>query len=226
MPNAIKDKSAFILEHTECLPSTLVPEISLYLATDTGPLWRLTEEELADRGLPPPFWAFAWAGGQALARYILDNPELLRGKRIFDFASGSGLIGIAAARSGAGYVAANDIDPFAHHAMELNARANNVTMAVSSHNMIGHDLSDFDIILTGDICYEQPLADEVEIWLRGIAASGRMVLMGDPGRTYRPKQGLEKCAHYHVPTPRELEDNDVRSTSVWRILPLDTKQRN
>ena len=222
----IKDPAAFIRKETKVKPVPHAEEILLHVADEAMDLWQKTEDELGELGLPPPFWAFAWAGGQALARYILDNPDLVRGKRVFDFASGSGLIGIAAAKSGAAYVAANDIDPFAHHAMELNAGANNVTMAISSHNMIGNDLSSFDVILTGDICYEQPLADEVEFWLRDVAASGRMVLMGDPGRTYRPKQGLEKRAHYHVPTPRELEDNDVRSTSVWRILPTDAEQRN
>ncbi|WP_417520225.1 class I SAM-dependent methyltransferase [Minwuia sp.] len=215
----ITDRRAFIVENTELLPSPLVPEVKLHLATEAVTLWQMTEEALEQAGLPPPYWAFAWAGGQALARYILDNPETVRGKRVIDFAAGSGLVAVAAARAGAGHVIANDIDAFSHEAIRLNAAANAVRIDLLTNDIIGSDLDGCDVVLAADICYEQPTSERVERWFRVLAASGRPVLMGDPGRNFRPSSGMEKLAHYAVPTTRELEDNDVRSTDVWRILP-------
>ncbi|WP_416896710.1 MAG: class I SAM-dependent methyltransferase [Minwuia sp.] len=215
----ILDRAAFIRENTQLLPSPLVPEIGLHLATEAVALWQMTEEALAEAGLPPPYWAFAWAGGQALARYVLDNPETVAGKRVIDFAAGSGLVAIAAARAGASSVTANDIDPFSHHAMRMNAEANSIAMDIVEDDIVGDPLTAYDVILAADICYEQPLSGQVEAWFRTLAASGRPVLMGDPGRNFRPSERMEKLAHYAVPTTRELEDNDVRSTDVWRILP-------
>lgn len=215
----IADRRAFIIENTELLPSPLVPEIRLHLATEAVTLWQMTEEALEEAGLPPPYWAFAWAGGQALARYVLDNPESVAGKRVIDFAAGSGLVAVAAARAGAAHVAANDIDAFSHASMALNAEANDLPIEILTEDIIGDPLEGFDIILAADICYEQPTSGRVEAWFRELAASGRPVLMGDPGRNFRPSERMEKLAHYAVPTTRELEDNDVRSTDVWRILP-------
>lgn len=215
----IADRRAFIIENTELLPSPLVPEIRLHLATEAVTLWQMTEEALEEAGLPPPYWAFAWAGGQALARYVLDNPESVAGKRVIDFAAGSGLVAVAAARAGAAHVAANDIDAFSHASMALNAEANDLPIEILTEDIIGDPLDGFDIILAADICYEQPTSGRVEAWFRELAASGRPVLMGDPGRNFRPSERMEKLAHYAVPTTRELEDNDVRSTDVWRILP-------
>ena len=218
MTEAIADRKRFIRDNTALLPAPLVPEIRLHVAAEALPLWEMTEEALAEVGLPPPYWAFAWAGGQALARYVLDHPEAVRGRRVIDFAAGSGLVAVAAAMSGAAHVAANDIDPFSHDAMRLNAAANGVEIEVIETDIVGDALDGHDLILAADICYEQPTAGLVEAWFRDLVAAGKPVLMGDPGRSYRPKAGMEKLAHYAVPTTRELEDNDVRSTDVWRFV--------
>ncbi|MDF1721865.1 MAG: methyltransferase [Minwuia sp.] len=211
----ITDRGAFIRDNTALLPSPLVSEVRLHLATEAVPLWQLTEEALQEKGLPPPFWAFAWAGGQALARYILDNPETVRGKRVLDFAAGSGLVAVAAAMAGARSVLAVDVDLFSVAAIRLNSIANKVTVEASADDIVGAGLPDIDILLAGDICYEQPLAGRVERWFRDLVGAGIPVIMGDPGRTYRPTGGMRRLAHYAVPTTRELEDNDVRSTDVW-----------
>lgn len=215
MIESIHDRTAFIRANTALLPSPLVPEVRLHLATEAVPLWQLTEEALQEKGLPPPFWAFAWAGGQALARYVLDNPEAVHGKRVVDFAAGSGLVAVAAAIAGARSVLAVDVDPFSVAATELNAAANNVIVTTRGDDIVGLPLPDTDVLLAGDICYEQPLAGRVEHWFRTLVAAGTPVIMGDPGRTYRPSGGMRRLAHYAVPTTRELEDNDVRSTDVW-----------
>ncbi|WP_339614340.1 methyltransferase [uncultured Parvibaculum sp.] len=214
----IGDPARFIRENTEFLPSPLVPEIRLHVASDALPLWEMTEEELEQVGLPPPFWAFAWAGGQALARYILDNPDVVRGKRILDFGAGSGLDGIAAAMSGATSVLGADVDPFSVTAIRLNAEMNNVSVLSVADDLVGTPNQGWDVVLVGDMCYEQPLAGRIESWLRGFVADGVTVLIGDPGRTYLPKSGMERLATYNVETSRALEDNDVRRTNVWRLL--------
>jgi predicted nicotinamide N-methyase len=164
-------------------------------------------------GLAPPYWAFAWAGGQALARYILDNPGLVAGKRVLDIGSGSGLVGIAAAKAGAATVLAADIDAFACAAIALNAAANGVTLMVTAQDRIGTP-APFDVILVGDLFYERPLAERLLAWLTPLPA---LVLLGDPGRTYFPRQGLIKLAEYQVPTTRELEDMEVKKTAVWSL---------
>ncbi len=214
----IGDPARFIRENTEVLPSPLVPEIRLHVASDALPLWEMTEEELERAGLPPPFWAFAWAGGQALARYILDNPDVVRGKRILDFGAGSGLDGIAAAMSGATAVLCADVDPFSVTAIRLNAEMNNVSIFQIADDLVGTPNQGWDVVLVGDMCYEQPLAGRIEAWLRGFITEGVTVLIGDPGRTYLPKSGMELLATYNVETSRALEDNDVRRTNVWRLL--------
>lgn len=208
--------AAFIRTNTAVEAAPLIPEIRLHLATEIVPIWRATEEELAELGVPPPYWAFAWAGGQAVARYILDSPEIVAGRTVLDFASGSGLAAIAAAMSGAEKVIAADIDPYASAAIALNAALNDVNVEVATGDMIGNR-GPWDVVLAGDICYERPLADRVTAWLRSLAVDGVTVLLGDPGRTYLPKDGLDWVVRYAVKTTRELEDTDVRNAVVWRF---------
>lgn len=212
------DPVAFIRANTILHEPPLIPEIRLHLASEIVPIWQMTEEELERTGLPPPFWAFAWAGGQALSRYILDHPDVVRGKRILDFGSGSGLIAIAAMKAGARSVLAADIDPFAATAIALNAKVNDVSVVVTDENLIGTANQGWDVVLIGDMCYERPLAESLEIWVRNMVAQGTTALIGDPGRTHLPKMGLDKLISYAVKTTRELEDTDVRNTSVWRIV--------
>jgi predicted nicotinamide N-methyase len=208
----------FIRANTALLAPPLVPEIRLHLATEVVPLWRKTEEELEAEGVPPPYWAFAWAGGQALSRYILDTPDMVAGRKVLDFGSGSGLVAIAAAKSGASDVLAADIDAFAAAAISLNAGANGVRIDVSSDDLIGTG-GEWQTILVGDMCYERPLAERLLSWLQGLAATGATVLLGDPGRSYFPKGGVEKLATYSVQTTRDLEDREIRETSVYRLTP-------
>ena len=205
----------FIRANAVLLSPPLVPEIVLHLASEVVPLWRKTEEELSEIGVPPPYWAFAWAGGQALARYILDNPMLVAGKRVLDIGSGSGLVGLAASKAGAADVLAADIDAFACAAITLNAKANDLRIATTQENLIG-TAPDWDVILVGDLFYERPLAEGLVAWLRPL---GKTVLLGDPGRTYFPRQGVENLATYSVQTTRDLEDREIRETGVYRLLP-------
>jgi predicted nicotinamide N-methyase len=214
----IADPRAFILENTRLQPVSHTPEIALHLADEVTPLWRLTEERLGELGLPPPFWAFAWAGGQALARYLLDQPEVVRGRRVLDFATGSGLVAIAAMRAGAASALGADIDPFCAAAVALNADANGVEVAFTDADLLDTPApAGVDVILAGDICYERPLAERVERWLRGARERGVHVLLGDPGRTYLPRDRLLRLAEYRVPTTRELEDQEVKRTAVYAL---------
>jgi predicted nicotinamide N-methyase len=212
----LNDPAAFIQANTELLKPPLVPEIVLHLASEIVPIWRKTEEELALEGVPPPFWAFAWAGGQALARWVLDHPECVRGKRVLDFASGSGLSAIAAIKAGASEVIANEIDRFAIAAITLNAKVNDVRLQCVLDDLIGRD-DGWDIVIAGDVCYEREMSERVFIWLTALASRGATVLMGDPGRNYLPKADLHELAVYDVQTTRELEDREVRRTRVWRV---------
>lgn len=218
MTGPVFDHDGFVVRNTAVLTAPLVPEIRLRLACEALPLWQLTEDELVEKGLPPPYWAFAWAGGQALARHVLDNPELVRGRHVLDFASGSGLVAIAAALAGAASVTASDIDRFAIAAMRANAALNGVVVACTADDLIDSMPAGVDLVLAADICYEQATAGRVLVWFRTLVDAGIPVLLGDPGRAWRPRDGIERLAHYAVPTTRELEDNDVRSTDVWRIL--------
>jgi predicted nicotinamide N-methyase len=217
-PITAAERTDFIRSHTALAPvGPLLPDINLYQATEITPIWQATEDWLERQGVPPPFWAFPWAGGQAVARLILDQPDLVAGRHVLDFAAGSGLIAIAALQAGAASVRAVEIDPFAVDATYLNAAANGVTVTADVANIIGQNLPGIDIVLAGDICYERPFAEAALGWLRRLAASGTLVLLGDPGRAYLPAQGLEKMASYAVPTTRELEDREVRVTDVWRV---------
>ncbi len=210
------DRPAFIRTHTRLLPVPHAPEIALHVAEEATELWQKTEDELAVIGLPPPFWAFAWAGGQALARYLLDNPATVAGRRVLDFASGSGLVAIAAAKAGAAAVEACDIDAFAVEAIAINAAANGVAVTARQADLIGRD-EGWDVICAGDVCYERTMAEAVIDWLGGLSRRGATVLIGDPGRSYLPKDKLEALASYEVPVTRALEDAEVKRSSVWRL---------
>ena len=213
----ILDPVAFIRSETRLRPVPHAPEISLHVADEATELWQRTEEELGEIGLPPPFWAFAWAGGQALARYILDHPETVRGRRVLDFASGSGLVAVSAVMAGATEVTACDIDPFAIAAIGLNAEANGFSAIVPLQaDIVGQD-GGWDTVLAGDICYERDLAQRVTDWLFALSRRGATVLIGDPGRSYLPKDRLENLAVYEVPVTRTLEDSDIKKSSVWRF---------
>jgi predicted nicotinamide N-methyase len=213
----IADPAAFIAANTRLQAVPHAPEIQLWLADEVTPIWRLTEEELGEMGLPPPFWAFAWAGGQALARWILDHPEEVAGKRVIDFACGSGLVGIAAMKAGAADVLCADIDPFCAAAVALNAAANGVELAFTDRDLLDAPPPPADVVCAGDVCYEKPMTDRVLTWLGQARAQGTRVLIGDPGRTYFPRDGLTFLAEYQVPTTRELEDLAVKRSSVWAL---------
>jgi predicted nicotinamide N-methyase len=214
MPIEPSGRRDFVLANTRLLRPPLVPGISLLLADEAVPIWKRTEEELNLLGLPPPFWAFAWAGGQALARYILDNPALVSGKRALDFASGSGLIAIAAALAGATEVEASDIDAFAIAAIEANTAANGVSVKPRLENLIGVD-EGWEVVLAGDVAYERDLAEAATDWLAGLARRGATVLIGDPRRTYLPLDRLDCVMEYSVPVTRELEDSEIKRTGVF-----------
>ena len=211
-------RRAFVLENTRVQRPPHTPELELHLADEITPIWRMTEEALEEMGLPPPFWAFAWAGGQALARYVLDHPQLVAGKQVIDFATGSGIVAIAAMKAGASRVLAADIDVFCEAAVAVNADRNGVAVEFTDRDLLDDPPPAWaDVILTGDICYEKPLAARVIAWLTQAKEAGATVLIGDPGRSYFPREGLEKLAEYQVPTTRELEDMEVKKTSVWRL---------
>lgn len=220
-PKAL-DPQRFVAENTTVETTPLVPELRLRLASEVVPLWQATEDQLAEIGLPPPYWAFAWAGGQALARYLLDRPETVRGRRVLDFAAGSGLVAIAAARAGAARVEASEIDRFALQAIALNAQLNAVAVTVLAEDVLadtGGPTAErqWDVVLAGDVCYERPMAEKVFAFLRAQARAGALVLLGDPGRAYLPKAGLQRLTAYAVKTTRELEDSDVRNAVVWQV---------
>lgn len=216
MTSAELDRTGFIRAHTRLLPVPHAPEIRLHVAEEATDLWERTEAELEAIGLPPPFWAFAWAGGQALARYLLDHPETVRGVSVLDFASGSGLAAIAAARAGAGRVTASDLDAFALAAIPLNARANGVSVEVAGCDLIGQD-EGWAVVLAADIFYERETAARVLAWLRSLAERGASVIIGDPGRAYLDRTAVEPIACYNVPVTRALEDAEIKRTYVWRL---------
>ena len=206
----------FIRANTALSAPPHVPELRLWLADEAHALWEKTEEELATIGLPPPFWAFAWAGGQGLARHLLDRPEIVAGRTVLDFAAGSGLVGIAAAKAGAASVTAADIDPFCGPAIRLNAAANAVALDYGSDDLIGRDLG-WDVVLAGDVFYQKDMANLLVPWFGALRRRGADVLVGDPGRAYLPKDRLERLAEYQVPVTRALEDAEVKRTTVWRF---------
>jgi len=210
-----RDFEAFILANTAALCPPHVSEIRLRLADEAHDLWLKTEVELQAIGLPPPFWAFAWAGGQALARFLLDQPEWVAERRVIDFASGSGLVAIAAVKAGAANVTAIDVDPFCRTAVRLNAALNGVDIPFDDNDPIGDPL-DADILLAGDVFYDAAMAAAVAPWFDRLAHDGLTVLVGDPGRAYLPADRVEHLATYDVPVTRALEDAEVKRATVWR----------
>ena len=196
------------------LPTPLVPEVSLYCAENAYDVWSLTDD--GDESAPMPFWSFPWAGGQALARYILDHPGVVAGRRVLDLAAGSGLVAIAAALAGAGDVTANDIDPYAAAAQEMNAKANGVQITTLMADLLDTE-TDADVVLAGDVCYERDLSDRMLAFLARAQDRGAHVLLGDPGRTYLPRERLAEVASYDVPTTLVLEDQQTKRTTIWTL---------
>ncbi len=209
--------AAFIRANTEILSPPLVPEVKLHLAHEALPIWQKTEEELGEIGLPPPFWAFAWAGGQALARYVMDHPEIVRAKSVVDLASGSGLVGIAAMKAGAACVLAADIDAFSIAAIHINAALNQVEVAVTSDDLLETAVEQPHVILVGDLFYEKALASRCYDWLLKAQSTGSTILIGDPGRSYLPREKLHKLVEYKVPVSRDLEDAEIKNSAVWAL---------
>ncbi len=210
------DMAGFIRQNTEISAPPHVPEIRLHLATELNPLWHKTEYELEKAGLPPPFWAFAWAGGQGLARHVLDHPQLVRNKEIVDFACGSGLVGIAAALAGCKNVTCVDSDPFCGEAVKLNSLLNGVSVDCKIADIVGEVMS-ADVVLAGDVFYDRELAGQVSPWFLDLDRRGKTILVGDPGRAYLPTDMLSELAVYEVRSTRELEDSEIKRTTVWRF---------
>jgi len=215
---AIRDRETFIKAHTALARPPLTPEIPLWLATEATAIWEASEAFLEETGLASPFWAFAWPGGQALARYVLDNPETVRGKRVLDFGAGGGLAAIAAMVAGATEAVGADLDATAEAAMAVNAAENGVRVAAFIGDATALDPGEFDVILAADVCYERGPAAATTAWLNKAAGAGAAVLLADPGRTYAPTAGLQLLASYDTPTSRELERAEVMPTSVWRVV--------
>lgn len=210
-------RSALIREMTTPRQPALVGEVTLLLADEPFALWQRTEEAVGGAELPPPYWAFAWAGGLALARFVLDRQSLVAGRTVLDLAAGSGLVAIAAARSGAARVVANDIDRFALAAIALNAAQNGVTVETDGRDLLDGELPGFDLVLAGDIFYERPTAERMLRFLERAEASGATVLIGDLGRSHLPKDRLVPVAAYDVPVEAALEDRPVKRTTIWRL---------
>lgn len=222
-PGSHRDRQSrtdFIRANTRLCSPGLIPEIRLHLADESLAIWEKTEAELAELNLPPPYWAFAWVGGQALARYVLDNPEVVAGKRVLDLGSGSGLVAIAAMRAGALFARAADIDPYSSIAASLNAHANLVALDIVESDLLNTTPAGFDVLLVGDLFYERATAERVLAFIDRISATGTTVLAGDPRRSYFPVARFETVAHYDVVTTRELEDADTKSAAVWRLKPV------
>jgi predicted nicotinamide N-methyase len=210
-------EATFIAANTTLLPAPLVPEVRLHLAEESLPIWQRTEEELGRINVPPPWWAFAWAGGQALARHLLDCPALVAGRSVLDLGAGSGLAGIAAMKAGAARVLAADTDPFALAAIALNARANAVALEATDRDLLAAEPGPFEVVLVGDLFYERPLAERVLRFLEAARDRGATVLVGDPRRSYFPRDRFVEVVEYSVPVTRDLEDMEIKRTTVWRL---------
>ncbi len=213
------DRRQFIRANTALEAPAMVPEFRLYLASEITPIWQATEAMLERIGIDPPYWAFCWPGGQALARHVLDHPALVAGRTVLDFAAGSGVAALAARRAGAKRAIANDIDAMALLACELNAATNGLALDCDGRDLLASEPErSVDVVLAGDVCYEKPMAERVFAWLRKNAAAGKLVLLGDPGRNYLPVQGLAEIARYDIPTSLQLENRGMKETVVWRVL--------
>ncbi|WP_369751413.1 methyltransferase [Asticcacaulis sp. AC402] len=213
------EKRDFIAASTRPLPVPSLPQITLYQADEVTPLWLLTEADLVRERLAPPFWAFAWSGGQALARYVFDRPEIVSERRVLDLACGSGLVGIAAALNGAQSVICNDIDAYAETAVAMNAGLNGVDLTFTAGNLLDGDVPEVEVVLAGDIAYEKPMTAAMLTFLRRALVQGCEVWVGDPHRTYFPAEGFERCARYDIATNPDIEDSAVKPASVWRMIP-------
>ena len=213
MTDPAQDPDAFLREHTRLDHAPLVPEIALFLASEITPIWLASEDWLREKNIEPPFWAFAWPGGQALARHVLDHPELVAGKRVLDFAAGGGIAAIACAMAGAASVEAAEIDPLAVAAINLNARQNGVNVTALSEDVVGAPCR-WDLILCGDVCYEAPMTLHILPWLEAMVTQA-VVWVADPGRAYLPREGLLRFADYKVATSLELEDRTERHVILY-----------
>ena len=210
------DRRAFIDRHTTLMATPFVPEILLHVGGPSMPLWEaafFADERLP---VPPPFWAWPWAGGQALARYVLDTPAVVEHRRVLDVGAGGGIVAIAAALAGARHVTAVDIEPFAIEACRLNAQANAIDLDTWLADPVGID-DGWEVVLAGDVWYEADLAAHLGPWLRTLAARGATVLTGDLGRAYLPGEGLIELADYVVPTLVDLEDVPSKAARVLRL---------
>jgi predicted nicotinamide N-methyase len=211
-----RDPAAFVRDHVHLGPVALVPEIALHQADDPIGLWELNEGEYRSEQ-PPPFWAFAWAGGQALARYLLDHPDVVRGRRVLDLAAGSGLVAVAAALAGAASVRAVEIDPLAVAAIELNASVNGVIVAAELADVLDGDPGDAQVVLAGDVFYSRAMADRMLAFLRRAVRAGARVLVGDPDRAFLPRTLFWPLATMDVPVTQALESADVKRSTVWEL---------
>jgi predicted nicotinamide N-methyase len=220
MASSHPDPEAFIRAYTALERPALVPELALWLAAEYLPIWQATEDWLEKNNIDPPYWAFCWPGGQAVARYLLDNPATVAGRTVIDFAAGGGVATIAAMKAGAAHGVGNDIDPMALAAMRLNAEANGVTVQTDASDWLcGPAASpEAGVVIAGDVCYEREMTARAMTWLRSHAGAGRLVLLGDPGRNYFQADRLEELARYHIPTSLQLENRGLRETTVWRVL--------
>lgn len=218
------NKKTFILENTSPLPCLNIPAIKLYQADEVHDLWHKTQAEMEEINLPPPFWAFPWAGGEALACYILKHPEIVRNKKVLDFAAGSGLVGIAAKKAGALSVLANDIDPFACEAILLNAHLNEVSIQIENGNLVDQNTTrqkygqiPWDVILAGDVFYDKIMSETVLNWFRQIDTAKTTILTGDPGRTYLPEAFMEEKAAFRLVVSKAIEDSRFKNVKIWQI---------
>jgi predicted nicotinamide N-methyase len=220
MPRLPSDPEGFVRANTALDSPAMVPEFKLWLASEYVPIWQATEVWLDEQNVDPPYWAFCWPGGQAIARFLLDNPELVAGRRVIDFAAGSGVSSLAAARAGAASVIANDIDALSLVAARLNAQANALVLETSAEDWLSPDVPtpEADVVIAGDVCYEKEMSGRALDWLRGQARQGRLVLLGDPGRNYFTAQLLKERARYEIPTSLQLENRGMRETVVWQVL--------
>ncbi len=216
--NDFATSSAFVRAYARLAPVAYVPEIRLHQAAEPIGLWELTEGAFRSEQ-PPPFWAFAWAGGQALARYLLDHPETVRGRRVLDLASGSGVVAIAAARSGAASVRAVDVDPVSVVAIGVNAEANGVAVTASQADLLDADAGDAEVVLVGDAYYSEAMANRMTRFLLRAARGGALVLVGDPDRAFLPRDRFRALAGYDIPVPPALESVKVKHTTVWELNP-------
>lgn len=219
MRTADETAIAFIEENTMVARLAACPEIRLHLGDSMAGLWDRAHEVLGSAATRPPFWSLAWIGGQALARYVLDRPEAAAGRRVLDFGSGSGLCAIAAAKAGAAFVSASEIDRIGRTAIAMNAALNGIRVAVLDADLLGRPLAGFDVVLAGDVWYERPLAEAVTPWLRRLAAEGLEVLVGDCRRAFFPRSGIVELARYEIPTSPEVEQGNITTACVWRVEP-------